>query len=139
MVSFEAKICWKRPRKRENENYRFVSFLPNAQQKIPNKQKKIQKIRRIPFWRHLKQKQIEKCQEREKIKIIVLFRSYTTRNRKFQKNSKKIQKVRRSPFWLHLKQKQVAKCQEREKIKIIVLFHSYTTRNRKFQKNSKKL
>ena len=29
----------------------------------------------------------------EKIKIIVLFRSYTTRNRKFQKNSKKIQQI----------------------------------------------
>ena len=31
--------------------------------------------------------------KREKIKIIVLFRSYTTRNRKFQKNNKKIQKI----------------------------------------------
>ena len=31
--------------------------------------------------------------KREKINIIVLFRSYTTRNRKFQKNSKKIQKI----------------------------------------------
>ena len=31
--------------------------------------------------------------KREKIKITVLFRSYTTRNRKFQKNSKKIQKI----------------------------------------------
>ena len=31
--------------------------------------------------------------KRGKIKIIVLFRSYTTRNRKFQKNSKKIPKI----------------------------------------------
>ena len=31
--------------------------------------------------------------KREKIKIIVLFRSYTTRNIKFQKNNKKIQKM----------------------------------------------
>ena len=30
MASFQAKIGWKRPRKRENKNYRFVSFLPNA-------------------------------------------------------------------------------------------------------------
>ena len=30
MVSFEAKIGWKRLRKRENKNYRFVSFLPDA-------------------------------------------------------------------------------------------------------------
>ena len=26
MASFHAKIGWKRPRKRENINYRFVSF-----------------------------------------------------------------------------------------------------------------
>ena len=40
MASFEAKIVWKRPRKSENKNYRFVPFLPNALQKIPKKQQK---------------------------------------------------------------------------------------------------
>ena len=40
MASFQAKIVWKRPRKRENKNYRFVSFLPDALQKILKKQKK---------------------------------------------------------------------------------------------------
>ena len=35
----------------------------------------------------------------------VLFRSYPTRNRKFQKNSKKIQKTKKIPFWLHFKPK----------------------------------
>ena len=30
MASFQAKIGWKRPRKRENKNYRYVSFLPDA-------------------------------------------------------------------------------------------------------------
>ena len=40
--------------------------------------------------------------EWEKIQIIVSFRSYPMRNRKFQTNSKKIQKIRRIPFWLHL-------------------------------------
>ena len=49
MASFQAKIGWKRPRKK-------------------------------------------------KIKIIVSFRSYTTRNRKFQKNSKKIQKVKKHHY-----------------------------------------
>ena len=34
MASFQAKIGWKRPRKRENKNYRSVLFLPNTQQKI---------------------------------------------------------------------------------------------------------
>ena len=29
MASFQAKIVWKRQRKGENTNYRFVSFLPD--------------------------------------------------------------------------------------------------------------
>ena len=31
MASFQANIVWKRPRKRENKNYRFVPFLPSAE------------------------------------------------------------------------------------------------------------
>ena len=77
--------------------------------------------------------------EREKIQIIVSFRSYRPPNRKFPTNSKKIHKIRKIPFWLHFKQKLVEKCQKREKIKIIVLHRSYMTRNRKFQKKSKKI
>ena len=38
MATFQAKIVWKRPRKRENKNYRFVPFLPDELQKIPKKQ-----------------------------------------------------------------------------------------------------
>ena len=38
MASFQAKIVWKRPRKREKKNHRFVPFLPDALQKIPKKQ-----------------------------------------------------------------------------------------------------
>ena len=30
MASFQAKIDWRRQRKRENKNYRSVSFLPDA-------------------------------------------------------------------------------------------------------------
>ena len=40
MASFKAKIVWNRSRKRENKNYRFVSFLTDALQKIPKKQQK---------------------------------------------------------------------------------------------------
>ena len=43
MASFQAKIVWKRPRKRENKNYRFVPFLPDALQKIAKKLKKTKK------------------------------------------------------------------------------------------------
>ena len=35
MASFQDKIFWKRPRKRETKNYRFVSFVPDALYKIP--------------------------------------------------------------------------------------------------------
>ena len=41
MASFQAKIGWKMPRKRENKNYCSVPFLPDAKQKIPKKLKKI--------------------------------------------------------------------------------------------------
>ena len=38
MASFQANIVWKMPRNRENKNYRFVPFLPDALYKIPKKQ-----------------------------------------------------------------------------------------------------
>ena len=44
MASFQTKIVWNRPRKRENKNYHFVSFLPDALQKIPKKQRKNKKV-----------------------------------------------------------------------------------------------
>ena len=43
MESFQTKIVWKRPRKRENKNYRFVSFLPITLQKNPKKHQKNKK------------------------------------------------------------------------------------------------
>ena len=30
MASFQAKTGWKKPRKRENKNYRFIPFVPDA-------------------------------------------------------------------------------------------------------------
>ena len=37
MAAFQDKIGWKRLRKRENKNYRFVPFLPDCLEKIPKK------------------------------------------------------------------------------------------------------
>ena len=54
-------------RKRENKSYRFVPFLPDAEQKIPKKVQK--KIKKIPLWHHFDPKQFGKGQERDKIKI----------------------------------------------------------------------
>ena len=78
----------------------------------------------------------KKIRKRE-IKIIVPFRSYPTRNRKFQKNNKKTKKLINTiinSFQAKLGWKRVRK----REIKIIVPFRSYATRNRKFQKNNKK-
>ena len=40
MAPFHRKIGWKRQRKRENKNYRSVSFCPDRQKQIPKKQQK---------------------------------------------------------------------------------------------------
>ena len=60
MASFEAKIVWKRPRKKENKYCRSVSFLPNAQQKIPKIKQKKSKNKTIPLWLHFEPKQVER-------------------------------------------------------------------------------
>ena len=39
MASFQAKIGWKMPGKREYEKYHSVLFLPDAKQKIPKTKK----------------------------------------------------------------------------------------------------
>ena len=49
MASFQAKIVWKRPRKRENKNYSFVSFLADALWKIPKNSNKIQKKKKYRY------------------------------------------------------------------------------------------
>ena len=82
MASFQAKIGWKRGRKRENNNCISVPFLPDGKYKIPKKEKKNKKI---PLWLHFMPKQVGKCREKEKIKIVFPFPSDRTRNRKFQK------------------------------------------------------
>ena len=43
MASFQAKISWKRLRKRENKNYHSVSFLPVRNRKFQKNNKKIKK------------------------------------------------------------------------------------------------
>ena len=60
MASFQAKIGWKRPRKRENKNYHSVSFLPDVYQKITKKiAKKFKKLKSTTMT-HFKQKLVGK-------------------------------------------------------------------------------
>ena len=46
MASFQAKIGWKRRRKRENKNCLSVPFLPDGKYKIPKKGEKNKKIKK---------------------------------------------------------------------------------------------
>ena len=61
MASFRAKLVWKRPKKRENKNYRFVSFHPDALQKILKKlEKNYENKKKIQLWLHFKPKSVER-------------------------------------------------------------------------------
>ena len=62
-----------------------------------------------------KEKQVGKGREKEKIKIIVPFRSYTTRNRKFEKNGKKIQKIKKCHYDFISKQYRLGKAEKERK------------------------
>ena len=99
MASFQAKIVWRRPRKRENKNYRVVTFLPDGLQKIPKKQQKKRYLyKKNSTMASFQAKIVWKGKEREKIKIIVSFRPYLTHNLKLQKKCKKIQKIKKCQY-----------------------------------------
>ena len=80
-----------------------------------------------------------KGRERKKINLVVQFRSYPTRNRKFKKEAKKLLKLKYYHYGNISSQNRFGKGQEREKIKIIVSFRSYVTRYRKFRNTSQKI
>ena len=66
MASFQVKIGCKRLRKRENKNYRSVSFQPDAKQKIKKKQQKIQKIQKYNYGFVSSQNRMEKTEKEGK-------------------------------------------------------------------------
>ena len=65
----------------ENKNYRFVSFLPDAQKKIPKKIKKLKNTIVDSFQAKIDWRRMRKREN----KIILPLRSYPTRNKKFPK------------------------------------------------------
>ena len=84
MTSFQTKISLKSLTKRENKNYRFVSFLPDGYQKIKKKQQKNSKNSKIPLRLHFMPKEVGKGRKREKQS----FRFVPTRG--IRDNSKKL-------------------------------------------------
>ena len=121
MGSFRAKIGWKRLTKRENKNYYFVSFRTYVLEKIEEKQQKNSINSKILVWLHFKPKQVGKCREREKIKIVFPFPSNRTGNRKFQKKRRKFKKIKKYNCGFISSQNKMENAQ-RGKRKIIVSF-----------------
>ena len=67
MYSFQAKIGLKKMRKCENENYRFVPFLPNAKLKIPKKIAiKLKKIKIYHYGFISRQNRLENAEKEKK-------------------------------------------------------------------------
>ena len=94
-------------------SFRFVStrrVIENSK-KIAKKSKNY----KILLWLHFKQKQVGKGREREKIKIVVPFRTHPTRNRKFEKNSEKIKKIKKYHYGLISSQNRLEKAEKDRK------------------------
>ena len=67
MASFQAKTGWKRPRMRENKNYRSVSFVPDAKFKNPKKIViKLKKIKIYPYDFISSQNRLENVEKKKK-------------------------------------------------------------------------
>ena len=94
MASFHGKIGWKGQKNRENKNYRYVSFHPDGQEKIPKKQQKNSKIEKHHDGFIPRKNRLKNANKERKQKIIAPFRSFPTGKREFQKNRKKIEKLK---------------------------------------------
>ena len=66
MASFQAKIVWKMPRKREIKNYHFVPFLPDALQNISKKQRRNSKNKKYHYGFISSQNRLKENQKKRK-------------------------------------------------------------------------
>ena len=66
MASFHGKIGWKRQRNGENKNYRYVSFFPDGEEKIPKKQQKNSKIEKYHYGFVPRKNMLEKAENGRK-------------------------------------------------------------------------
>ena len=97
VAPIQAKIGWKRLRKRKNKNYHSVSIIPfrsysTRYKKFQRKGKKFKKIKNI-IMASFQAKVGWKSPRMEENKN---FRSYPACNRKFQKNSKRVVKIKKN-------------------------------------------
>ena len=112
MASFQAKTSWERLRKSKNKNYRSDRFLSDLLQRISKKQQKNLINWKTLLWLLFKPKQVGKCLERVKIKIIVPISSYPACNREFQKKQRKIQKIKKHNYGFFSRQNKLEKAEK---------------------------
>ena len=58
MASFQAKIGWKRLRKRENKTIASFRPYPTRNRKLQKNGKTIEKIKKIPLWLYFNPKSV---------------------------------------------------------------------------------
>ena len=66
MASFQAKIGWKRPRKRENKTIASFRPYPNRNRKLQKNSKKIKKIKKHLYGFISSQYRLEKTEKEKK-------------------------------------------------------------------------
>ena len=66
MASYQAKIGWKRPRRRENKNYPPFHSCPRRDRKFYKRGKKIQKIKKYHCGFILSQSRLQKVGKERK-------------------------------------------------------------------------
>ena len=92
MASFQAKIGWKRQRKRENKNYRSVSFHPEEggkiQKKIAKKFKKLKNAITASFQAKIGWKMLRKRENKNHRYVSILPDGKEKIPKKQQKNTK---------------------------------------------------
>ena len=99
MATFQAKILLEKAEKEKkwNLSFRFVPTRPEIEnsKKVVKKFKKLKNTITASFHAKIGWKRLT---EREKMNYIIPFRSYPTRNKKFQKSSEKIQKIKKYDY-----------------------------------------
>ena len=91
MASFQAKIGWKRLRKRENKTIASFRPYPNRNRKFQKNNKKIQKIKKFLCGFISSQNRMEKAEKERKQKLSLRFlltRTVIENSKKIVKNSK---------------------------------------------------
>ena len=93
MASFQAKIGWNRPRKRENKIIIPFRSYPKRNRKFQKNSRKIRKIKNYHYGFISRQNRLEKAEKERKQKLSFRFVPTRRVTENSKKNRKKIQKI----------------------------------------------